>query len=60
MKLLFDQNLSPGLVDKLADVFPDSKHVRTVGLREGEDIEIWSYAQLQSLMIVQKTAIFLK
>jgi predicted nuclease of predicted toxin-antitoxin system len=33
MKLLFDQNLSPRLARLLADIFPDSTHVREVGLR---------------------------
>jgi predicted nuclease of predicted toxin-antitoxin system len=31
MKLLFDQNLSPKLVRRLADLFPDSSHVQAVG-----------------------------
>ena len=31
MKLLFDQNLSPKLVNRLADLFPDSSHVQSVG-----------------------------
>ena len=32
MKLLFDQNLSPKLVNHLADLFPASTHVQSVGL----------------------------
>ena len=32
MKLLFDQNLSPKLVNRLADLFPGSGHVQSVGL----------------------------
>lgn len=32
MKLLFDQNLSPRLVAKLADHYPDSAHVVTHAL----------------------------
>ncbi|MBI2472649.1 MAG: DUF5615 family PIN-like protein [Planctomycetes bacterium] len=27
MKLLFDQNLSPRLVERLTDIFPNSTHV---------------------------------
>lgn len=27
MKLLFDRNLSPRLVNRLADLFPESTHV---------------------------------
>lgn len=32
VKLLFDQNLSPRLVDRLAGLFPGSAHVREHGL----------------------------
>ena len=32
MKLLFDQNVSPKLVNRLADLFPDSSHVQSAGL----------------------------
>jgi len=31
MKLLFDQNLSPRLVERLTDIFPDSTHVYLKG-----------------------------
>lgn len=44
MKLLFDQNLSPRLVDRLADIFPNSNHVDNLGLAEASDIEIWTHA----------------
>jgi len=40
MKLLFDQNLSPRLLRLLADLYPDSTHVRDVGLRDASDAEI--------------------
>ncbi len=35
MKLLFDQNLSPKLVDRLADLFPGSCHVQSAGVSVG-------------------------
>ena len=60
MILLFDQNLSPGLVERLADVFPGSEHVRRVGLREGTDEQIWSYAQSRRLVIITKDRDFHK
>ncbi len=44
MKLLFDQNLSPGLVAALDDVYPGSIHVRDVGLQSADDDAVWSYA----------------
>ncbi len=37
MKLLFDENLSHKLVWLLADLFPDSIHVRDVGLKAADD-----------------------
>ena len=37
MKLLFDQNLSYKLAHRLADLFPDSTHVREVSLHEADD-----------------------
>jgi len=41
MKLLFDQNLSPRLPRILADIYPDSLHVREIGMREATDTAIW-------------------
>lgn len=37
MKLLFDQNLSPKLVRRLADLYPDSSHVYHVGIDRVDD-----------------------
>lgn len=37
MKLLFDQNLSPRLVDRLADLYPHAAHVDILGLGEADD-----------------------
>ncbi|MBI3980262.1 MAG: DUF5615 family PIN-like protein [Chloroflexi bacterium] len=37
MKLLVDQNLSPHLVRRLADLFPGSSHVSLVGLERASD-----------------------
>jgi predicted nuclease of predicted toxin-antitoxin system len=45
MKLLFDQNLSPRLPRLLADIYPESLHVREIGFVEAQDIEIWNYAK---------------
>jgi predicted nuclease of predicted toxin-antitoxin system len=33
MKLLFDENLSPNLPNRLSDLFPDSLYVRDVGMK---------------------------
>jgi predicted nuclease of predicted toxin-antitoxin system len=50
MKLLFDQNLSPRLVNRLAVLFPDSAHVQSVGLDCANDDQVWEYARLNGLV----------
>lgn len=54
MKLLFDQNVSPKLVQKLADLFPGSVHVQSAGLASSNDDEIWQFALREGLAIVSK------
>ncbi len=54
MKLLFDQNLSPRLANRLADLFPDSIHVQSVGLDCAGDNQIWEHARLNGFAIVSK------
>ena len=54
MKLLFDQNISYKLVTRVGDVYPESKHVRQVGLGEADDAEVWDYARDNDFVIVSK------
>ncbi len=54
MKLLFDQNLSPRLVDQFSDLFAGSQHVRDVGLAEASGREVWDYAGSNGFAIVSK------
>ncbi|MBI3152967.1 MAG: DUF5615 family PIN-like protein [Chloroflexi bacterium] len=56
--LLFDQNISPRLVDRLADMYPGSAHVSAPGMGNAMDIEIWQYAHDHDYMIVTKDADF--
>lgn len=58
MKLLFDQNLSPRLPRLLADLYPDSMHVREIGLRDASDAEIWECAKENGFVIVSKDSDF--
>jgi predicted nuclease of predicted toxin-antitoxin system len=58
VKLLFDQNLSPKLVGRLADIFPGSSHVFNLGLDRSDDLLIWEYARDQGFAIVTKDADF--
>ncbi len=54
MKLLFDQNLSWRLPQKLADLYPDSRHIREVGMKESQDVDIWDYAKANGFVIASK------
>jgi len=54
MKLLCDQNLSWRLPNKLADLYPDSQHIREAGMKESEDVDIWNYAKANGFVIVSK------
>ena len=56
--LLVDQNLSPKLVDRLTDLYPDSTHVSFIGLGSEFDRQVWEYARQNDLMIVTKDADF--
>lgn len=58
MRLLLDQNLSPRLLDIVADLYPGSTHVRSEGLQAADDEAIWVYAAQQGLVIVSKDADF--
>ena len=58
MKLLFDENLSPKLPSRLSDIFPDSLHVRDVGMKATTDPIVWDYAKDNNLMIVSKDSDF--
>lgn len=54
MKLLFDANLSRRLLRRLADVYPQSRHVNLEILPSRSDHAIWDYAAFHSLTIVSK------
>ena len=58
MKLLFDQNLSRRLPQRLADLFPGSVHVIGLGFDRASDIEIWDFAQKNDYCIVTQDVDF--
>jgi len=58
MKLLFDQNLSFRLVKLLATDFPDSDHIRLLGLEQQNDGTIWQFARDHGFTIVTQDADF--
>ena len=58
MKLLFDQNLSPRLVQQRADLFPESDHVQSLGLDRSPDTPLWNFARDNDFLIVTKDVDF--
>ena len=58
MKLLLDQNVSHRLVERLASLYPDSSHVRLVGLKAASDESVWAFAREHDFAIVSKDSDF--
>lgn len=58
MKLLFDHNLSPRLVSRLENLYPDANHTSLTGLDRATDSAVWLYAQAHDYVIVTKDADF--
>src|ERR1019366_4936675 len=58
MKLLFDANLSPRLVQLLSDLFPSSTHMEHFANLDADDDEIWDYEIRNDFTIVTKDADF--
>ena len=54
MKLLFDQNLSPHLVARLADLYPGSDHVRNLGFEKADDDTLWAFVKREQFVFVTK------
>lgn len=58
MKLLFDHNLSPRLVDLLADIYPNSNHLYLMRLDQESDMIVWEIAKTKDYVIVTKDSDF--
>lgn len=52
MKLLFDESLSPRLVELLRDLFPDSASALRNGLAGAGDLRIFEYASTHNFILV--------
>ena len=52
MSLLFDQNISFRIIQKIKEDFPNSKQVRELGLEESSDDKIWKFAKENNFTIV--------
>ena len=54
MKLLFDENLSPRLTERLSDLFAGSANVLGLEPRPVSDARIWEHARQQGFIIISK------
>lgn len=52
MKLLFDQNISFRLVKRINDIFPKVEQVRSLGLENSTDQEIWNFSKDNEYTII--------
>jgi predicted nuclease of predicted toxin-antitoxin system len=58
VKLLLDENLSDRLVASLADLYPGSEQILTLGLGGAGDDVVWEYARFHGFTIVSKDSDF--
>ena len=58
VKLLFDQNLSPKLVKRLGNIYPNSDHLDLLGLGTADDMLVWEHARQNDFVVVTKDADF--
>ncbi len=54
MKLLFDQNLPPGLAGFFEKTFAGSKHLIDFNLERSDDVIVWEFAKNEGYTIVTK------
>lgn len=52
MSLLFDQNISFRIIQKIKEDFPNSKQVSELGLEESSDDKIWKFAKENNFTVV--------
>jgi predicted nuclease of predicted toxin-antitoxin system len=58
VKLLLDENLSDRIIPRIVDLYPDSEHVKALGLTNTDDTLIWAYAKANGFVIVSKDSDF--
>ena len=54
VRLFFDEQLSEELCDALADIFPDSMHIRLLGHGGARDTTVWDLARTHGCLVVSK------
>ncbi|MEB3294695.1 MAG: DUF5615 family PIN-like protein [Synechococcales bacterium] len=50
MKLLLDENLSDRIIHRIVDLYPNSEHVKNLGLINTDDVVIWEYAKRKAFL----------
>ena len=58
MRLLFDESLSYRLVSILSAEYPESAHVKDLGLKGAADQSIWQFARDNGYAVVSKDSDF--
>ena len=58
MKLLLDENVSDRIVERIADLFPGSAHIKSLGLKEADDRVIWEWAKQHGFALASKDTDF--
>ncbi|MBZ8182947.1 DUF5615 family PIN-like protein [Oscillatoria salina] len=58
MKLLLDENISDRIINRIIDLYPDSHHVKSLGMTNTDDVVIWEYAKMNDFVIVSKDSDF--
>jgi predicted nuclease of predicted toxin-antitoxin system len=58
LRILVDENLSRKLPARLAELFPESKHVFDFDLLQTGNLRIWEYAKSNGFTIVTPDADF--
>ena len=59
MKLLFDHNLSPRLLNRLNDLFPGSNHIYMLEMDQADDRDVWAYARNNDFTIITRDSDYL-
>ena len=57
MKLLLDERLDR-IVERIADLFPGSTHIKAIGLKEADDRVVWDWAKQHGFTIASKDTDF--
>ena len=60
VRLLLDENLSERLLPLICGSFPESSHLRLLGLGGADDLTLWERARSEDEMLVTKDEDFLR